>query len=242
MRRALGDAGGAVSGPVEVFVARGRNVLLLLVACAFVAAGVFLLIQGDPDARWIAIACILFFGACAVVFVRMIVDARPRLVFDDVGVFDRTLGVGRIPWDDILAANWASLNGNHFICLVLRDEAHWLAKLSPLQRRLASANRGLGFGSINLNLSGLAVDPAVAFSLVQAEIAGRMPDASGDDAEADAAQSDVEGEAADEEAADEEAADARIAEHGQAIVRVDDQGEANGRDAGDADGSGARHD
>lgn len=242
MRRAFGDAGGPASGPVEVFVARGRNILLLLVACAFVAAGVFLLIQGDPDARWIAIACILFFGACAAVFVRMIVDARPRLVFDDVGVFDRTLGVGRIPWDEILAADWVSLNGNHFICLLLRDEAHWLAKLSPLQRRLAWANRGLGFGSINLNLSGLAVDPAVVFSLVQAEIARRMLDASGDDAAADAAQSDGEEKAADEEAPDQEAVDARIAERGRANVRVDDEHAPSGRDAGDADGSGAPRD
>jgi len=225
------------TGPVEVFVARGRSALLLLGACAFVAGGVFLLLKGDPEARWAGIAAIVFFGGCALVAIRQLVDRRPRLVVDDVGVLDRTLGVGRIPWEEIVGADWVSLNGHHFICLLLRDEAHWLVKLSPLQRRLASANRGLGFGSINLNLSGLAVDPAVVFSLLQAEIARRMPDASGDDAAAAAAQWDGE-----EQAPDEEAADARIAEHGRANVRVDDEHEPSGRDAGDADGSGVRRD
>lgn len=237
MRQAFGDADGPTPDPVKVFVARGRNLLMLLVSCAFVAVGVLLLFRGAGEARWAGIASIVFFGACTLFCVYQLIERRPRLVFDDVGVFDRTLGVGRIPWDEILAADWVSLNGNHFICLLLRDEAHWLARLSPLQRRLAWANRGLGFGSINLNLSGLAVDPAVVFSLVQAEIARRMLDASGDDAAAAAAQ--VDGE---EEAPDEETADARIAEHGRANLRVDDEHAPSGRDAGDADGSGVRRD
>jgi len=179
--RAFVEGEAPSGGAIEIRVARARNALLLLVACAFVAAGVMIFIKGDPDGRLIAIACIAFFGACALVFAWQLFDRRPRLVFDDIGVFDRTLGVGRIPWEEIEDAAWVTLQGNHFICLALRDEAPWIAKLGPLQRKLVAANRALGFSGLNLNLSGLAVEPALALALVHAEIAKRAPESQGGD-------------------------------------------------------------
>jgi len=160
-------------GSVVIHAARGRYALLPIASLAFTAAGVSLLQRGDPAARWIAIACILFFGAGTLVLARQLLDRRPRLVFDDIGVTDRTLGVGRIPWEAIEDAQLASIRNNAFVCLTLRDEAHWVAKLPPLQRRLAGANRALGFSSLNLNLAGLAVEPATVLALVHGEILRR---------------------------------------------------------------------
>jgi hypothetical protein len=156
-------------GAIAFCTARRRYGALLLVACGFVALGVFLLAVGDRDARWVAILCILFFGACAPTFLWQIVDRRPRLVVDDIGVFDRTLGVGRILWGDIEDGHLASINRQDFVCLILRDEARWVAELPPLQRRLVAANRALGFSGLNLNLSGLDVEASSVLALIPAE-------------------------------------------------------------------------
>ncbi|MFZ5638983.1 MAG: STM3941 family protein [Pseudomonadota bacterium] len=165
--------GGAMrgEGAIALYPARLRYWALLLLACGFVALGAFLLVAGDDDARSVAILCILFFGACALTFVWQIVDRRPRLILDDVGVFDRTLRVGRIPWSDIEDAYSASIHRQDFVCLILRDEAQWVAKLPPLQRRLVAANRALGFSGLNLNLSGLEADASTVLALILANSA-----------------------------------------------------------------------
>jgi hypothetical protein len=119
---------------------RWQYLLLLLASLGFVAGGVSILAMGKSSlAGW---AGIVFFGAWALVFTRL-VDARPRLIIS--GILDRTLGVGIIPWSDIEGAYHRSISGNHFICLILRDPETYRQRLSPLRRTVASANRALGF-------------------------------------------------------------------------------------------------
>lgn len=152
--------------PLVIRSSRGKLLLLLLAALAFVAGGLFILAHGRPGEAWVGWAGIVFFGACAAVFVRQLLDARPRLVIDDIGILDRTLGVGLIPWQDIAGAYLRSLQGNHFICLELRDPAPWLAKLSAVQRAMTAANEALGFTPLSLNLAGVAADPRQVLELI----------------------------------------------------------------------------
>ncbi len=145
---------------------RKKNTLFLLVCAGFVAMGVFLLAAGDPSDAWIGWLSVAFFGTGAVVFVRQLLDARPRLVVNDAGVEDRTLGGGLISWGEIEEAYLLSIHSNPFICLELRDPARFLARLSPFKRRLARINRRLGFTECSLNLSGVAVDPQQLLELI----------------------------------------------------------------------------
>jgi hypothetical protein len=61
--------------------------------------------------------------------------------------------------------------GRPFVSLELRDEKAWLARLRPMHRRLAAANRKLGFGALNLNLSATRADPAHVLHLVRKRVA-----------------------------------------------------------------------
>jgi len=101
---------------------------------------------------------IIFFGGCALVAVWQLIDSRPRLIIDEVGIFDRTLGVGVIPWAEIQGAYLRSVSGNDFICLHLRDSDRYLQRTNAVKRALAGANAALGFTPISLNLSGVAAD------------------------------------------------------------------------------------
>lgn len=135
----------------------------MLVGCiGFVGTGIWMVADGKPFG-WVAI---LFFGTGLVVSIWQIADSRPRLIIDERGVLDRTLGVGRIAWSDIQEAYVRSIAGNDFICLELKNPAQYEQNLSQVKRAMASANRGLGFTDFNINLSGVDASTAEVFELL----------------------------------------------------------------------------
>ncbi|HRH40153.1 MAG TPA: STM3941 family protein [Pyrinomonadaceae bacterium] len=141
---------------------RWKHVLLLIGCLGFVSAGIWIVLIGKPFG-WVAI---LFFGTGIPVSIWQIADSRPRLIIDEQGVLDRTLGVGRIDWEDIIAAYVRSISGNDFICLELKNPDYYAQKLSPVKRGMAAANRGLGFTDFNLNLSGVDANTDEVIELI----------------------------------------------------------------------------
>jgi hypothetical protein len=141
---------------------RWKYVLMLVASIGFVVAGIWMVIRGKPFG-WVGV---VFFGSGIPIFVWQLADSRPRLVVDERGVLDRTLGVGLIVWGDIEAAYVRSINGNDFICLELRNREQYWRKLSKVKRAMAAANRSLGFTDFNLNLSGVDVNTDELFELV----------------------------------------------------------------------------
>ncbi len=133
-------------------------------SAGFALAGVLMITtERHPCVGWLTAG---FFGPGALLLGWQIFDRRPRLVIDSDGVFDRTIGIGRIDWDDIESAHLNSTNGNDFICLVLRDPSLYVDQMSWLRRKLASANAALGFSSVTLNLSGITISPEEVLQLV----------------------------------------------------------------------------
>ena len=152
--------------PITIKSSRLKYALLLLIGIAFVFAGVMMVTRGKPTDAWVGWTSIVFFGAGIPLFAWQFFDSRPRLVLNDEGVLDRTLGVGIIPWSQITGATLRSVHGNHFICLEVRNPEQWLERLSPLKRAMVSANEALGFTALNLNLGAVAADPTEIYELV----------------------------------------------------------------------------
>jgi len=109
---------------------------------------------------------VVFFGCCAAFFIWQLFDSRPRLKIDDAGINDRTLGVGVIPWVEITDAYVKSIKGNDFVCLIVRDPTIWTSKFSPVQKRLISVNRSMGFQELNINLSGIKANTSQIHELI----------------------------------------------------------------------------
>lgn len=164
---------------IELRNSRVRFVKLLIGSLSFVIIGVLLVFldssgrqhsPGDAAAGW---ASIIFFGSCAVVFLKHLLDSRPRIIIDDLGIFDRTLGIGVISWTDIQGAYLRSICGNEFICLDLRNAENYLSQSSPVKRALAGTNRVWGFTSISLNLCGVAAESNDVLELIRRRIHGK---------------------------------------------------------------------
>ena len=148
--------------------------LTLLGAIGFVAAGAFLISTGDAKnvrAGWISV---VFFGAGIPLFAWQLFNSKPRLILDDQGAYDKTLGVGVIPWHEITGAQLKAAIGGYFVCLELRNPNHWLEKLPLLKRKMVSANAALGFADFNLNLVGTDADPARVHEFVLQKIAANQ--------------------------------------------------------------------
>jgi hypothetical protein len=154
--------------PLVIRASRSKAILLFAGCLAFAGGGVAMLLttERSPDQRLIGGACVLFFGGGALVALRQLFDSRPRLVIDDSGILDSTLGVGTIPWSEILDARVQSIQGNDFICLSVRNPEMWIHSYSPVQRALVSANKALGFTELNINLAGVAADTARIHELI----------------------------------------------------------------------------
>ena len=150
---------------VKIGVSRWRFGLLLFACLGFVVGAVCLLMF-DPDGAFLGGSTILFFGGGAGITFWQLVDDRPRLVIDDAGILDRTIGVGLIAWSDIEGAYVKSIQGNDFICLELRDPDSYRVSQKGIRRAMASANRSLGFTDFNVNLMGLPIEVEEVYELI----------------------------------------------------------------------------
>jgi|GEM_PF-836281 len=152
-----------------------KYTLLLMVSMAFVAGGALIVWKGEaPLVGW---ASILFFGAGVLVFAWQLLDTRPRLVINEQGINDRTLGIGILPWSEIAGAYVHSINNIDFICLILRNPEEYRSRLSPIKRFMSPANRALGCTDFIINLAGISVPTQAIFELVlkQSKLAEHRP-------------------------------------------------------------------
>ena len=137
-----------------------RECLKRLLGCvAFVAVSVWMLVKGV----WFGWVGLAFFGPALIIFARLLTNPRPRIVFDERGVTDRTLGIGRIDFVDIEAA-WV-VTGQHAgcICLALRDPGKYVRRASRLRRAVVWLNRRVGDPEFSLNLVGVEADADEVF-------------------------------------------------------------------------------
>ncbi len=149
-----------------------KNIGYFLLSLGFVIIGNFMLLSGEPPL--IAWSCILFFGLGIPIFGRELFDRRPRIILSHEGIFDRTLGVGVIRWEDVEGAFSQSINGSDFICLHLRNPERYVGKLSPAKQKLAAANASMGFTPLSLNLSGVQANTHQVLELILARVALRQ--------------------------------------------------------------------
>ena len=153
--------------PMVFYNSRWKYAGLLAVSGLFCVVGVFILLHASSSVDiWTGWGVLLFFVVCAPVFVWQLFDARPRLTIDDSGIEDRTLGLGLIPWDEIADAYRATVDGQEFISLVMRNPEQWAERRSTLQRALVRASRKLGFTEVNLNLGGVNANSSEILDLI----------------------------------------------------------------------------
>ena len=158
---------------------RWKYIGLAAMCVPFVVIGCLMLMfpkSGSLKETLAGWAGVILFGLGSIVFLWQIFDSRPRIVVDESGIFDRTLSVGTIEWQDIKHAYLNSVVGNPFISLVLTNPEKYLERAMNSQKKLARLNKYLGAETININLSGIDKSPDEILAVVLNRLINRNID------------------------------------------------------------------
>jgi len=149
-----------------------RTLGLAGVAALMIAASYFSTQVGAGFTGWFGVA---FFGLCLGGILSQLFKHGPTVVIDELGVFDRRLRIGRIPWEDIASVSIAQVRRRRLISLWLRNEERYLPQDSAVVRRLAAASRAAGVSPFSISFMGLTPGLDEAYARLRA----RLPERAG---------------------------------------------------------------
>lgn len=144
-----------------------KSLQLILPCLLFVLLGIFIVSRGGG---WIGWMSIIFFGLGIPIAVINLLDRRPQIIINEIGVFDRTIHKEVINWEVIRDAYPISINGQKFIALVIDEDFKPSRKKGFFYRKTARLNELIGAQELNLNLTMVNVDEVQLTLLIQSLI------------------------------------------------------------------------
>ena len=145
---------------------------VLIAGAACLAVGAFFL-QPEGLIRLLGVVFLCVGLAICVYSIRQILDKRPRLIIDDAGLDDRSIGVGKIAWRDIESVYVKTstapvevasgvilpMDGAQVLCLRVAAPEKYLALMRQPFRTLVKINAMFGYTPLALNLSSIKGNP-----------------------------------------------------------------------------------
>ena len=141
----------------KIYKSRWKAIKLLAVCSLFVAAGFFILSAGkaSPVGAWLTIS---FFGLGIPISLFQLLDRRPQIIVNEIGIFDRTAHKDFINWEIIQDAYIVKVQQETFICLVVPEEFEPSTHKSRFKKRMAGLSKAIGFQELNISLGNVNVD------------------------------------------------------------------------------------
>ena len=142
---------------------------MLVGSLMFVALGLWLVItpptehfhRYNPITILIAgYASIIFFGLCALMFIRKLPDNKPGLIINDQGLSDNSSGVagGQILWSDILNISVLKIQRQKFIMLQVKNPEEYINRqASAFKRKMMEMNFKMYGSPLNISSNGLKI-------------------------------------------------------------------------------------
>ncbi|MCU7551380.1 hypothetical protein OCK74_19820 [Chitinophagaceae bacterium LB-8] len=141
----------------KLYKSRSKAVKLLFLSSIFVIAGIFLLNQPNTS-KAMSWLCILFFGLGIPIGLFQLLDRRPQIIINELGIFDRMVHQDFINWEIIHDAYLVSIHRQKFICLVVDEQFEPSNAKGKFGRNMASLSKAIGFQELNINVGNVDVD------------------------------------------------------------------------------------
>jgi hypothetical protein len=108
-----------------------------------------------------------FFTLAVVVTCVQLFRRRPSVVMNSEGISGPRMGSTPLKWSDISAVSVGQVRRQKFLCLWLRDQDAYLARLPAARQLVAKGNIALGFPATPLSFNGLqpGLDRALEYAL-----------------------------------------------------------------------------
>jgi len=141
----------------KLYKSRRKAFKLLLLSSLFVFAGIYLVNQPNTS-KFMAWLCILFFGLGISLGLFQILDRRPQIIVNELGIFDRTIHRDFINWEIIHNAYLINIYRQKFICLVVDEQFGPSKTKDKLTQKMVSVSKAIGFQELNVNVGNIEVN------------------------------------------------------------------------------------
>ena len=155
---------------LEIPLSKSKIFLMLLGALVFVAIGCWFVIEppiiansfwGNPTKIAITgYASILFFGLCALFFIRKLQSNKPGLIINGKGIVDHSSGIsaGIILWSEIVEISVIVVHQQKLIMLYVKEPQSIIDRQKNMfQRKLMQLNYKMYGTPVSLTSSGLKI-------------------------------------------------------------------------------------
>ena len=155
---------------IEIQLSKIKLLLFLLGSLTFVGLGLWLVINPStiqhshrysPTTILIAgYASIIFFGLCALFFIRKLPENRPGLIIDDLGLSDNSSGVsgGQILWSDISNISVLEIHRQKIIMLKVKNPEDYINRqTSAFKRKIMKMNFSMYGTPLSITSNGLKI-------------------------------------------------------------------------------------
>lgn len=168
--------GTGTNDELVIELSKSKAVLLILIALAGVAGGIWLLsmdertiardlpIEDPLFVHGVGIACIVFSGLCSILAVRKFFDKRPGLVLNSTGIIDNSSGIaaGFIPWSEITGAEIYKFQRQKMLIVKVRNPEEFIQRGNLLKRitvrmshKMCGSPIGITANTLNINFDKL---------------------------------------------------------------------------------------
>ncbi|MDX1372521.1 MAG: STM3941 family protein [Nitrososphaeraceae archaeon] len=164
---------------IEIKISHTKLAFFLVLAAAFIIAGIFFLIQpenfvssiqqSEQLIRIIGIIAVIFFGACFIWILRRFFDDEVGLRIDETGITDNSSGVsvGLINWEDISGIETYQIHSTKFIVLLTDQPDKYIQKArTGLMKKAMQANKSMCGSPLTINSNSLKIKHAELEELI----------------------------------------------------------------------------
>lgn len=132
---------------------------------------------GRTDApQWVAWMSIGFFGLGVPISAFQLLDRRPQIIVNDVGVFDRMMHHEFINWEIIQDVYLVEIHKQTLLCLVVDAAFEPSRQKGKFKQGVASLNKELGFQELNISLGFVNIDPVQFAQFILAMRGAKPPE------------------------------------------------------------------
>jgi hypothetical protein len=142
---------------IKLYKSPWRAIKLILLCSIFVFGGLFMLTKTDTP-TWVWYLNIGFFGLGYPVGLFHLLDRRPQIIINEIGVFDRTTYKDFINWNVIQDAYPIDIHGQKFVCLVVDGKYEPSTKKGKFAKSVSNLSKDIGAQELNISLGQITVD------------------------------------------------------------------------------------
>jgi hypothetical protein len=149
---------------IKLYKSPWKSVRIILLSLPFVIISLYLIIHNDADKtmEWF---CLCFFGLGIPIGIFNMLDKRPQIIINEIGIFNKAAYNNFINWNLIKDAYIKEVHRQKFICLVLDEKAIPLIKV---KKKLTQINLALGFQETNISLGQIKIDDQKFLEFIKA--------------------------------------------------------------------------